>query len=155
MQGLLSRREEGQRVTFDMLLREELSAHVALDERGNAPQVSISGPDGVSLRSGMVQTFALALHELATNAVKYGALSRPSGHLDVNWELLDGDHPRLKVDWLERGVDDIAANATKSGYGRELIERALPFQLGAKTEYEFGPEGVRCSIELPVAGAGH
>ena len=155
VQGLLSRREEGQRVTFDMLLREELSAHVALDERGNAPQVSISGPHGVSLRSGMVQTFALALHELATNAVKYGALSRPSGHLDVNWELLDGDHPRLKVDWLERGVDDITANATKSGYGRELIERALPFQLGAKTEYEFGPEGVRCSIELPVAGAGH
>ena len=156
VQGLLSRSEEGQRVTFDALLHEELSAHVALDEGGNAPQVSIRGPRGVSLRSGMVQTFALALHELATNAVKYGALSRPDGHLDVNWELLDGDHPCLKVEWRERGVGDMAdASASKSGYGRELIERALPFQLGAKTEYEFGPEGVRCSIELPVANAGN
>lgn len=54
-------------LTFDALVREEISGHVALDDAGYAPQVSLSGPTGVELRSSTVQTFALAMHELATN----------------------------------------------------------------------------------------
>jgi PAS domain S-box-containing protein len=155
VQGVLSRRDMGARVTFDTLLREELSAHVALDAKGKGTQVSIAGPSGIPLQSSLVQTFALAIHELATNAVKYGALSTPDGHLAVRWEELrrDGEPPRMRVDWRENGVanmPDPAAPPRGGGYGRELIERALPYQLGARTRYRFLPDGVHCTIEVDI-----
>ena len=155
VQGLLSRREGGLRVPFDSLLREELSAHVALDAHGNGDQVSLHGPGGVPLRSSIVQTLALAVHELATNAVKYGALARPEGHLRVEWgtEPRDGEQQTLWIDWRETGVTDIAAEGASprgGGYGRELLERALPYQLGARTCYAFEPAGVHCTIEIEV-----
>lgn len=140
---------------FDDLLRAELTALGALD--GKADKVTLDGPVGVPLRSATVQTFALALHELATNAVKYGALSAgaPDGHLTVRWRVqLNGDdRPYLRAEWQESGVamTDIGAPAHGGGYGRELIERALPYQLGAKTTYELGPDGVRCTIDVPIA----
>lgn len=155
VQGLLSRREGSLRVPFDSLLREELSAHVALDDQGNGDQVSIEGPGGVALRSTIVQTLALAMHELATNAVKYGALAKPDGRLRVSWGTRprDGDQQTLWIDWRETGVTDIAAEEAEprgSGYGRELLERALPYQLGARTRYAFEPDGVHCTIEIEV-----
>ena len=150
VQGLLSRRG-GQRISFDALLRAELCAHVDIDAQGNGAQVSIGGPDGVPLETALVQTLALALHELATNAVKYGALARPGGHLSVRWHIVDGE--RLHVEWRETGVPDVpAAEATPKGggYGRELIERALPYQLGARTSFTFMPDGVLCTIEVDI-----
>ncbi len=154
VQGLLSRREEATRVSFDVLVREELSAHVTLDELGEGRQVTIVGPAGVQLRSATVQTFALALHELATNAVKYGALSQPEGHLNVHWRVEEKESsPHLHVEWRESGVRNMpgpGANPQGSGYGRELIERALPFQLGARTRYSFAEDGVHCLIDMPI-----
>jgi two-component system CheB/CheR fusion protein len=154
VQGLLSRRGS-QRISFDRLLREELSAHVDLNRDGGAQQVSLAGPADVALETSQVQTFALALHELATNAVKYGALSTPDGLLSVQWELVQSEKrkPRLHVDWRESGVADVpepGAAPRGSGYGRELIERALPYQLGASTTYGFTGDGVRCTIEIDV-----
>jgi len=156
VQGLLSRRDAGTRVAFDLLLREEVSAHVTLNAEGNGRQVSIEGPADIPLQSSLVQTFGLALHELMTNAVKYGALSTPSGMLRITWEERptgrDGA-PRLFVDWRESGVTNMpepGARPRGSGYGRELIERALPYQLGAKTRYEFTPDGVHCTIEVDI-----
>ena len=156
VQGLLSRRNEGQRVTVEALLRAEVSAHVVLDQDGKSAQVAISGPADIGLRSANVQTLALALHELMTNAVKYGALSTPNGHLDISWQNISGDDGtrRLLINWRETGVADMpSADAPPrgSGYGRELIERALPYQLGAKTSYMLAEDGVRCSIEMEVA----
>lgn len=155
VQGLLSRRDSSLRVPFDALIREELSAHVALGSDGNGEQVSTRGPKDVSLRSAMVQTLALALHELATNAVKYGALSIPTGHLHVQWSVQGGvDQQVLCVEWRESGVaemPDQTAPANGGGYGRELIERALPYQLGARTSYKFEADGVHCTIELAIA----
>lgn len=155
VQALLSRREGGTRVSFDLLLREEIAAHVPLDEAGNGPQVTLHGPAGVPLRSSSIQTFALALHELATNAVKYGALSQPSGHLQIAWhvEIGEAGDRRLCVDWRESGVADMPARGAQpqgGGYGRELIERALPYQLDARTHYAFAPDGVHCTIEVIV-----
>ncbi len=156
VQGLLSHLAAGERVAFDELLRAELVAHGAVD--GTATKVTLDGPSDVPLRSATVQTFALALHELATNAVKYGALSasNPEGRLAVAWHVLatsDDDGPRLYVEWRESGVvmSHVEAPARGGGYGRELIERALPYQLGAKTTYELGNDGVRCTIEVPMA----
>lgn len=158
VQGLLSRLENGERVTFDGLVRAELAALGALGADGRGPQVVLDGPEGVRLRSGTVQTFALALHELATNAVKYGVLSRPEGRLLVRWraEREESGEQRLHVDWRESGVAMPEAGAAPrgGGYGRELIERALPYQLLARTRYELGPDGVRCSIAVPIPAEG-
>ena len=156
--ALLSRLKEGDRVTFDQLLRTELAAHAVGDSDQGSEQVALNGPNGVRLRSASVQTFALAIHELATNALKHGALSRPEGRLKVNWELVPGkgEERLLRVDWRESGVpppqvDMADATPRRQGYGRLLIERALPYQLQARTHYELGPDGVRCSILVPVS----
>lgn len=154
VQGLLSRRGS-QRIAFDTLIREELSAHIDLHRADGGEQVVLEGPADVPLESSLVQTFALALHELATNAVKYGALAAPGGRLAVRWHVVgtDDGKPRLRVDWRESGVTDMpAAGAAPrgGGYGRELIERALPYQLGASTSYGFTNEGVHCTIEVAI-----
>lgn len=148
VQGMLSRLPEGLRVTFDELLRAELDAHAALD----SGRVTLDGPAGVPLRSRMVQTLALALHELAANAVKHGALAQSAAHLAVSWRLEDRNGKScLLIDWRESNVEmPDAGGARREGYGSELIERALPYQLKARTKLEFTPDGVHCSIELVV-----
>ncbi|MGK2912034.1 MAG: sensor histidine kinase [Sphingobium sp.] len=157
VQSLLSEIEQGSHLTFDELLRAELAAHGAVDEFGMGERVTLVGPSDVHLPVSAVQTLALALHELATNAAKYGALAT-QGHLTVRWrvEKIDNaDSPILHVEWLESGVSmplDSGIPPKGGGYGRELIEHALPYQLGAKTSFELGPHGVRCVIELPLFG---
>ncbi|MCL1535746.1 PAS domain S-box protein [Xanthomonas nasturtii] len=154
VQGLLSRLNEGDRIVFDELIHVELSAMDAIDAQGRGERVVLDGPRGVRLRSSTVQTFALALHELATSANKYGALAQPGGRLKVRWRLLSSEgRTRLRIEWTETGVAMPAPGLAPqgSGYGRELIERALPYQLQADTSYVLGPDGVRCTIELPVS----
>ncbi|WP_264047670.1 PAS domain S-box protein [Methylobacterium flocculans] len=151
VQGMLSRLGEGERITFDALIRSEVSA---LD--GDAGKVLLRGPPGVALRSSTLQIFALALHELATNAVKHGAFAQPRGRLEIRWRMETaepGGEPWLHVDWRERGVRMGAGEGARpSGAGRELIERALPYQLGARTTYAMEADGVHCTIALPVSG---
>lgn len=164
--GLLSRLDFGRRVSFDELLLTEFKAHGVADPEDAASQVRLEGAKGILLRSSHVQTLSLGLHELATNALKYGALSRPEGRLSVSWQLMKGDggQRRLRVDWRESGVPVLVAEADAAtegdpaasrlgGYGRELIERALPYQLKAETTYDLTPDGLRCSITLPVSPA--
>ena len=154
VQGLLSRLDEDDRVAFDDLIGAEMAA---LD--GAAQRVTLSGPSGVRLRSSMVQTLAMALHELATNAIKYGALGQPQGRLTVSWMLRPDERdgtPRLHIDWQEAGVTmpPVGSRSTGSGQGRGLIERALPYQFGARTTYVLGPDGVHCTIDIPVSSNG-
>ncbi|ATI79859.1 PAS domain-containing protein [Sphingobium yanoikuyae] len=151
VQGLLSRLNETDRISFDELVRSEL---LAMD--GAANNVTLKGPTGIRLRSSMVQTLAMALHELATNAVKYGALSQPGAHLSVEWSVASPDRrgrPRLHIDWRESGVTmpDTTSGPRAGGQGRELIEEALPYQLDAETSLEFGPDGIHCTITIPVS----
>ncbi|GGB19120.1 hypothetical protein GCM10011380_05850 [Sphingomonas metalli] len=153
VQGLLSRLGDTDRVAFDALLSSELTA---MD--GAADRVTLSGPIGIRLRSSTVQTLALALHELATNAVKYGALGQPGAHLAIRWWMArpsDGDRPWLHIEWRESGVAMGPADAAPhgSGQGRELIEEALPYQLGATTRFELGADGVVCTIAIPVSAS--
>ena len=100
-------------------------------------------------------SLALTLHELTTNAVKYGALHQPGAHLHVRWriERRAADQPWLHVEWQETGVVMPAAGAKPrgTGQGRRLIEEALPYQLKAETTYVMADDGVRCSIALPVS----
>ncbi|MBB2709103.1 UNVERIFIED_ORG: two-component sensor histidine kinase [Rhizobium etli] len=154
VQGLLSRLQEGDRITFDQLIRSELAAHGTLE--GENSRISLQGPDGVRLRSTTVQTMALAMHELGTNAAKYGALSQARAHLAITWRVEqsgEGGKPWLHVEWQESGVKMPPADSGPQGggQGRELIERALPYQLDAKTSYVLGEDGVHCTIAIPVS----
>lgn len=151
VQRLLSRMDRGNRIFFDQLVESELTALGGFDARTG--KVSLKRPSGVALPSSAVQTLALAIHELCTNALKYGALHQPEGRLSDVWRLRqeDGD-VWLEVDWRERGVvvsppNDAAPHG--SGSGRELIERALPYQLGAKTSFTTKSDGIHCTIALP------
>ena len=153
VQGMLSRLEAKSRVTFDELIGTELTAM-----NGDAERVTLSGPDGVRLRSSTVQTLAMALHELATNAVKYGALGQSNGQLAIRWWLEptgETGKPWLHIDWRESGVDMPPPSTAPRGssQGRELIEQALPYQLSAKTSYSLGTDGVHCTISIPVSAS--
>lgn len=154
VQGLLSRLDEHDRVAFDEMIQVELSALGVLD--GPSERVTLEGPQGVKLRSSTVQTLAMALHELATNAAKYGALGQPGGHLHISWRLEpqgEAGQPWLHIDWRERGVamPEWDSEPQGTGQGRELIERALPYQLKAKTVFQLLSDGVHCMISIPVS----
>ena len=129
------------------IVQVELTAHPAAEEPG---RVVVSGPQ-VMLDHQRVQALALALHELATNAAKYGALKQDGGHLEVRWRL-EGqapDGPRVVLDWQESGVV-MPAEPPRRGYGRQLIERALALTLGTGAELTFGADGVACRIVIPL-----
>jgi two-component system, chemotaxis family, CheB/CheR fusion protein len=116
----------------------------------SADRVTISGP-AVPLGPKRVQALALALHELATNAVKYGALKQESGRLEVVWRLEPSvaGSPRVVLDWKESGCV-MPAELPGRGYGRQLIEQALAMALGTRAELTFGGDGVRCRIVVPL-----
>jgi len=149
-QGLLFRQQRGgDRVTFDELIETELAAQSV----NGSGRVTLDGPTGVGLPSGTVQTLAMAVHELATNAVKYGALQQPNGHLNIRWGQETSEEtgePWLHVDWKESGVE-VPTSVGGTGQGRELIEGALPYQFGARTTFALEADGVHCTISLPVA----
>lgn len=159
VQGLLSHACAGRKVTFDALLQSELCALGANDGDTLDARIILRGPSGIPLRSGAVQALALALHELATNAVKHGALTVASGRLAIAWSVTrqDGQRGILTVEWIESGLAPprAAGKDTRVGYGRELIERALPFQLKARTSYTFTDDGLRCTISVPVVADRH
>ena len=157
VQALLSRLEDHDRVTFDVLIATELAA---MNSHGR--QVTLEGPDGIRLRSSTVQILAMAIHELATNAVQYGALAQADGRLAVRWRFepaRDDRPPGLHIDWRESAVTmpvaerEGAGMPSASGQGRELIERALPYQLHARTSFRLEPDGVHCTISLPVSAS--
>jgi two-component system CheB/CheR fusion protein len=114
-------------------------------------KISMAGPV-VLLRTEQVQTVALAIHELATNAVRHGALQEGSGQLAVQWliEHRINKGRVLVLEWTERGVTMPAERPPRIGYGRTLIERSLRFTLRASTELGFGEDGIFCRIEIPL-----
>ncbi len=150
VQGLLSKSGQ-QPFTFGALLRMELDALGAGTARS---RVFMDGPD-VPLRKSTMQTLALAVHELATNACKYGALATEEGRLRVTWQLRHQDgEARLRIEWAEDGFNrPTPPGGLSGGYGRKLIEEALPYTLDAKTSYELTDAALRCTIELPAGGS--
>lgn len=139
-------------IALRSLVETELAAHA--DGLMETDRVVLEGPE-VSLPASSGQTLALALHELATNALKYGALAQASGRLTVAWRVQnEGSQASVRLEWRETGVAmPEEARPAREGYGTELIERALPYQLKAQTRLDFGPDGVRCVIAVPVGNA--
>ncbi|MCP1535052.1 GAF domain-containing protein [Methylorubrum extorquens] len=148
VQGLLSR-STIEPITLHALIATELDALGAWEA---SDRIYLDGPS-VRLRKATVQTFALALHELATNARKYGALSGDTGRLSVTWRTYtEDDRMRLALHWSETEIERPREEgaAQRRGYGRELIEKALPYALDARTRYELSETALHCSIDLPL-----
>ncbi len=115
-------------------------------------QIDILGQPVATLMPAAGQTLVLALHELATNATKYGALSRPEGRVLVTlWrnEQADGA-AELRLSWLESHGPPILAPPTRQGFGRRLLEQGLARQSGASVALDFRPTGLCCNIRLPL-----
>ncbi|MBD0274198.1 MAG: PAS-domain containing protein, partial [Acetobacteraceae bacterium] len=122
----------------------------AADKRAQ-PRAGLDGPD-VTLVPGAAQAISMALHELATNATKHGALSTQEGRVSVFWEV-GGDAGLLRLLWTEAGGPPVTAPPTRRGFGSRLLEATLKDQLGGKLTREWRPGGLVCAIELPVSRA--
>jgi len=136
-------RESETTIELKTLVDMELDA-LGLSETGNVTR------EGPSCRLGpkQAETLALALHELGTNTLKHGALANGGGSVSVSWAC--PPHGERYLEWLETGLIGInREKLVRRGYGRELIEVALPHALGAQTKLEFQDGTLRCIIGLP------
>jgi two-component sensor histidine kinase len=130
-------------VNLEELVDAELIAHAARDGK-----VKTAGPP-VRLRPRAAETLGMALHELTTNAVKYGALSIPQGHLTITWRKeLDREDPCVRLEWVEEGVP--THPPTHRGFGRDLLERTVPYELRGASRLTFEADGARCVIDIPL-----
>src|SRR5262249_53155828 len=112
--------------------------------------VTLKGP-AVALPPKHALTLTLTLHELATNAAKYGALAQVGGTLDIEWMVsAAGEGRKLTLKWIERGVKIENATAAKEGFGTRLIRSAVAHDLGGKTEYRMRPDGARLTLTCPL-----
>ncbi len=131
-------------VSLDVLIQQELDAY-----RAEHANVTISGPD-VMLLPKAALALSLAIHELATNAGKYGALSAAGGHVDIRWQF--DPHAGLELRWQESGGPPVS-KPTRRGFGSILIERALSLETGESSTLTFDPGGVACAIVMPASVA--
>jgi PAS domain S-box-containing protein len=112
-------------------------------------QISVEGP-GVFLKPEAAQNIGLALHELATNAAKYGALSVPTGHVSITWRWISDTGPKaVEIVWLERGGPKVSPPEQR-GFGSVVIERNLAKTLEADVHLAFESEGIECRIVIPA-----
>jgi two-component sensor histidine kinase len=126
-------------------LREVIERTLAPHAGRGSPRLRLDGPD-LWLTPNRALSFALAFHELATNAVKYGALSNEAGGIDVHWRVAhDQAGRRLELEWSERGGPPVRP-PIRRGFGSRLIERSLARELGGKATLSFSAAGLACSL---------
>jgi two-component system, chemotaxis family, CheB/CheR fusion protein len=131
---------------FGELVRGQLKPYASEE----SDRLSVEGPP-VILAAEQATAFGLVLHELATNAVKHGSLSRPGGTVSVTWTIGPGNPRRvLTVEWKEKGAPAVKAPLA-NGFGSSLIERGIP---GATVDRQFHRDGVVCTITVPLQQAG-
>ncbi len=132
---------------------DEIIAEAITPYRGGPPsRFHVQGPH-VWLSSKMALSISMALHELATNAVKYGALSKEDGRVSITWKLLPKeDESELWLEWSEQDGPPVMP-PTHKGFGSRLIERGLAHELGGAARIEYRPTGLRCEIRACLNGA--
>ena len=135
-------------------LLDTVRASVAATAGEAIDRFRIDGPN-FSLQPQTAVSLAMIIHELSTNAIKYGALSTDDGRVDVSWSLQEEDgHCRLWIDWVEAGGPAVI-EPERRGFGTRLIERGMSAERDSAVTISFKPDGVRCSISaiLPRAPA--
>lgn len=130
-------------------------ARVAADTFANQgvdpARVSIAGP-AVELPARQALGLSLALHELCTNALKYGALSNEDGRITLGWAIGGSDGRRVSIAWTETGGPPVTA-PERQGFGSRLIRQVLSSDLDAEVSMAFEPAGLVCTIVAPIPGA--
>ena len=125
---------------LNRLVEEEFAPY----RNGSNIRVAAHGP-GVVLPPATAQTIALALHELATNAAKYGALAEESGRVDLSWQIEPG---KLELVWIESDGPKITP-PSRRGYGSRAIVAGIERQLGGAVDFDWQPGGLRCTLSVP------
>ncbi|KKC24801.1 hypothetical protein WP12_17580 [Sphingomonas sp. SRS2] len=131
-------------VDVEQIVRDELHSF----QFGDDPVITIEGHEA-HINQDVAQLTALAVHELVTNSLKFGALSGGDARvrLLIRWTVAGN---ALTLEWLESGVAIIGAAPLRRGFGREFIEQALPYQIGATTSFDLRPGGLTCIITIPL-----
>ncbi|MGA0593821.1 sensor histidine kinase [Enterovirga sp. CN4-39] len=129
----------------------EIVAGAAEPYQGPGGRLRTRG-DNIRLSPQTALALAMALQELATNAVKYGALSTPSGWVEIEWAITSGEPDILHLTWLERGGPPVKP-PERRGFGSRLIERSVAIDLNGAVSLAFDPEGVVCTLEARLPGA--
>lgn len=134
-------------VALDELILDEFMAHAM----GTGERLAVTGPS-VRLRTRPAETISLAIHELATNSVKFGALGTETGRITVAWrrEYDAQNKPFLFVEWRESGVALQDKAPSYRGFGTDMIENSMAFELGASTNVRFRPDGLHLDISIPI-----
>ncbi|WP_232496013.1 CHASE domain-containing protein [Novosphingobium kaempferiae] len=138
---LLSQSDWGHAALGD-IVRSELAPYM----EGNESHVVMAGP-AIKLAPNDAMSLGLAIHELATNAAKYGALSTIEGRIHVQWSLISPD--LAEIHWREEGGPPVT-EPTKRGFGRDLIEKIVAHELKSEVDLRFEPGGVECRLKVPV-----
>ena len=144
-------------ISHDLLIRESWTgagcrtlienAILAFQTEG-LKQFTITG-DNIAISSGPAVALSMVIHELCTNALKYGALSIPGGRVSIVWSVDDVKH-RFKLEWHESNGPNVAEPLKKS-FGSRFIEQALPGQLQGDARLIFEPTGLVCDVNIPIA----
>ena len=141
--------------THDLLTRSEwgatpiravVEAELAPYARELGPEIVMEGPD-IELAPNDALSLGLAIHELATNAAKYGSLSAHNGRLSIRWERAEGE--KANIEWIEAGGPPVPAERGR-GFGMDLIEKIVAHELRNPVEITFDPDGVKCRLVVPV-----
>lgn len=127
-------------------IRAVVDAELAPYRQTDEHRIAIAGPD-ISLAPNDALSLGLAIHELATNAAKYGALTRSGGEVSIEWHLLSPR--RVRLEWKERGGPPVEAIRGR-GFGTDLIEKIVANELDSPVQLDFDPEGVTCVLTIPV-----
>ena len=149
VQSALAQSPDGA-VDLAQLIEDELLAHASREGEG----LKVKGPR-VLLRQKAAERISLAVHELATNAVKHGALAARDGKIAIRWRVGGrGKDRALHFSWEEQGLNGRTEGPNHPGFGMELLTEILPYDLSATTDVEFDRNGLRFRMELPARHLG-
>lgn len=151
-QTYVTRDPEGN-IDLELIVREQLLAHASDGSR----HISIKGPE-VRLNAKQAETISLAVHELTTNAIKHGALTSDGNEVEVTWSIEGQSGARkLHFSWVERLRDRKLETPQRNGFGTELLERIMRYELDAEPKIAFTPTGLeyRVAIPLPATTSSH
>lgn len=137
--------DEWQTVSFDHLLAGELEPF----DDGSGRRIQLDGPR-VVLPSDIAVPLGMAVHELTTNAAKYGALSELGSSVHVRWDIVGAQSARkLRWEWKEHGGPRVEV-PTREGFGSRLLRRVLNMQIGAEVDIDFAPDGLQVTVTVPL-----
>jgi two-component sensor histidine kinase len=145
-------REDGAKADLSELVNLVLAPHAT---GPSGPRHTASGP-ALWLPAATAVPLSVALHELATNAARHGALSQREGSVAVSWRLEEvgpGHAPMLRLRWEERGGPQLEGPPRRRGFGLKLLETGLAPEIGGLVSVEFRPAGLVCEIEAPLKAA--